>query len=452
MEIHYSLEDVARTSDDTAVRRRFDQRNFLWLVLLLVFSGFAAFILLVDDRGHTPAHVLTATADLALVAATLFLLRDVHRFSRNGGVARWPVTAWMFKHLSATALAWSAAQYLFLIALTSSEGWVGWVIAYPMMMIGYRMLVSELALLHVFLVGTAIVSVFILPSDQGGLPFAIASAAINAMFLAAEVFLSTRLARQVRKEWGERRNQAREQVRMRDELLYARELQLTMLPECDPKLPWVDICSTSLPATEVGGDYYDYFPEGNTLALVSADVAGHGLASGLVLASIRAGFTLMRHDLHDPAAVLSRLHDLVAQTSRRRMLVTASVVLLERNTGEAIIASAGHPPVLIRRSDGSVESVDLFGPPLGVRLPVKIAQRRVRLGPGDLFVMHSDGIYEARNMAEDTFGLERLSELISEHGNDSAEALRNAIVGEIALFRGAREQDDDATVVVCRIV
>jgi sigma-B regulation protein RsbU (phosphoserine phosphatase) len=246
-----------------------------------------------------------------------------------------------------------------------------------------------------------------------------------------------------------RRTSAREQIRMRDELRYARELQMSMLPEYAPRVEWADICSISVPATEVGGDYYDYFVEDDRIALVCGDVAGHGMASGLVLSALRSGFTLLRESLHDPATVLRRLHDLVAQTSRRRMLVTVSVVLVGRN--QATIASAGHPPVILRRADGSVRIIDLYAPPLGVRLPVNIPQRTIALASGDVIVLHSDGIYETRSTKGEDYGLDRLVEVVRTRGGGTAEELRDAILAEAARFRGTPEAADDMTIVVCRM-
>jgi sigma-B regulation protein RsbU (phosphoserine phosphatase) len=280
----------------------------------------------------------------------------------------------------------------------------------------------------------------------------IGGASINAMTLGVELFTSRRMRKEVVSDWADRRTHAREQIRMRDELRYARELQLNMLPECAPKLDWVDICSISVPATEVGGDYYDYFVDRDRVALVCGDVAGHGMASGLVLSAIRSGFTLLRDSLTDPAAVLQRLHDLVAETSRRRMLVTVSVVLLDRASRRATIASAGHPPVILRRASGGVETIDLFAPPLGVRLPVEIPQRRIDIAPGDVFVLHSDGIYETRGADDEVYGMERLTRIVDEHAGETAESLRDAILDDVARFRGKAEQDDDVTVVVCRVM
>ena len=132
--------------------------------------------------------------------------------------------------------------------------------------------------------------------------------------------------------------------------------------------------------------------------------------------------------------------------------VTAvSVVLLDRESRLATIASAGHPPVILRRANGSVESIDLFAPPLGVRLPVDIPQRTLSFAPGDTFVLHSDGIYETRNAAGEDYGLDRLEEVVRTQGAASAQELRDAILQDVSTFRGTPEADDDITIVVCRM-
>jgi sigma-B regulation protein RsbU (phosphoserine phosphatase) len=83
---------------------------------------------------------------------------------------------------------------------------------------------------------------------------------------------------------------------------------------------------------------------------------------------------------------------------------------------------------------------------------VDIPQRRIGIAPGDAFILHSDGIYEATNAYGDVYGLDRLVQVVREHGGGTAESLRDAILADVAAFRGLAEQDDDVTVVVCRIL
>jgi sigma-B regulation protein RsbU (phosphoserine phosphatase) len=237
---------------------------------------------------------------------------------------------------------------------------------------------------------------------------------------------------------------------MRDELQYAREIQLSMLPDAPPSLDWVDVAGISIPATEVGGDYYDYFVVGDRLAIVSGDVAGHGLASGIVLATLRSGFTLLRDSLTDPAAVLARLHDLVSETSRRRTLVTCVVLLLDRVEKRATIANAAHPPVIVKRGN-NVETIDIYTPPLGVKLAFEVAKREMTIEPGDVFVLHTDGVYEAMNERGDSYGVDRLVSLIASSRAFTAGELRDEIVSDVDVFRGSEKQRDDITVVVATI-
>lgn len=455
----WSIDEVVRTSDETAVRHRFGKRNRVWLTFLLIFFFFADLVVVVSDHADKhPAHVLFGAASMAVSAFGLFLMRYVAREVPPNDEFLWRTGGFVRRHINAVVLTYVALQYALCAVLArQDDDWVGWVMTFPLMMLGLRMLVPELVLLHVYLLAGGVLMSIIGSARAREVPIYISMVVINAMALGFELYMSRRLRREVVSEWTSRRTQAREQVRMRDELRYARELQLSMLPEDAPVLEWADICSISVPATEVGGDYYDYFVDDRDgerrIALVCADVAGHGMASGLVIAALRSGFTLLRDALHDPGAVLQRLHALVAETSRRRMLVTASVVLLDPAKQLAIVASAGNPPVFIRRNgpEPSVEMINLYAPPLGVKLPLEIPQQTVPIARGDVIVLHSDGIYETRNADEEVYGLERIARVIREQGGGSALELREALLADVARFRGTREQDDDVTLVVCRL-
>ena len=453
MDLTWSVEEVARTSDEAAVRRRYDQRNLIYLFGLLLLFAFVSFLELVS-RGHRNDEwdVVIASSNFIVVAGMLLLVWDLYRFRRAGsGKGYWRAARWMRNHLSATVITYVLVQYAFLLAFTrDGDNWVPWVMTMPIIVVGFRMLMAELILLHsMLLFGGLTMAAVTLRSEV--MQFMIGIVVVNVISLALELFFSFRMKKEVIADWSDRRTQAREQIRMRDELRYARELQLSMLPECAPEVEWADLCAISIPATEVGGDYYDYFVDENRVALVCGDVAGHGMASGLVLASMRSGFTLLRDSLTNPASVLKRLHDLVAETSRRRMLVTVAVVLLDHKTRRAIVSSAGHPPIVLAHADGSVETLDLYAPPLGVRLPVDIPQRTLDLRAGDVFVLHSDGIYETLNERGDSYGLDRLTQVVRERVHDDAEDVRDAIIADVEQFRGNALQEDDLTVVVAKV-
>jgi serine phosphatase RsbU (regulator of sigma subunit) len=433
-----SLEDLAATSDDAAVRRRFDARNLAWLRLLLVFF-------LVVSGGVLVARLVPPKRPAAFAGAAVLLTLVVLIAARERPLA---ANRWVRKHVNATVIIYLLTQYVLLMA-TAGTRWHVWAFIFPLLTLALRMLVSELLLVHAAYYAVA-AGIGIVTARKDLLQLLVLLAVFNTMALTIELIAARRLRRQVIADWSERRSAAQEQLRMRDELQYARAIQISMLPEAPPQLDWVDLAGVSIPATEVGGDYFDYFTIGDRLAIVSGDVAGHGLASGLVLAALRSGFTLLRDSLHDPAAVLRRLHDLIAETTRHRTLVTCAVLLLDRATGRATIASAGHPPVIARRN-GIVQAIELFAPPLGVRLPVRIPQREVGFASGDLFVLHTDGVYESVSPTGESYGMERIEDVVRESGDASAAEVRDALIHSVERFRGGGQMDD-LTVVVARII
>jgi hypothetical protein len=453
-----TLDEVASLSDAEIVRRRFDMANVRWVGALSVVSLFIAISQLIRAlvAAHPSAHQLPiaiAHVVVAFFAAAFF--GEMVYWQRRGGAwkPRLPI------HLIARNLTpWVLAFFVVEFALVTffrapnSVPWLTMAIMFPWLVLPIRLEISRRFALHVSLLAVVALNVLILGiGKHKATPEYTTIVLMSAFSLLFGAMFSRRLRDQTLREWTARRAGAREQVRMRNELQYAREIQLSMLPQSSPVLAWVDVAGTSLPATEVGGDYYDYFVDQGSIAIVCADVAGHGLGSGIVLASLRSGFILLRDSLREPAAVLQRLGDLVAQTSRRRMLATAAVIRLDRASRRATIASAGHPPVIVRRS-GEVETVELFAPPLGVRLPYRVPSREMAFNSGDVFVLHSDGVYESENAAGEIYGLDRLARVLATLDHAGAAEIRDVILRDLETFRGARLQQDDVTLVVARVV
>jgi serine phosphatase RsbU (regulator of sigma subunit) len=447
-----SVEDIANTSDETIVRRRFDARNMVFLTVMLFIFAFVSLIELTSNiNRRNGLDVAIAASNMVIVLLMLFLMRDVFRAEKRGARAGlWQIGSWMRRHVRATSIAYVILQFILAIAFARrGDSYIAWAMSFPFFMLGFRLLTAEIAFLHIVLAAVPTTMV-LFQRGKDVMPISISIGVINAMCAGIETFLSVRQKREITRDWRERRSQAQEQIRMRDELQVARQLQMSMLPECAPELDWIDVAGASVPATEVGGDYFDYFDVGGALAIVEGDVAGHGLASGIVLASMRSGFTLLRESLVEPAAVLRRLHDLVAQTSRQRILVTCAVLLLDPATRRARIASAGHPPVIVRNDHGCAP-IDLFAPPLGVRLPMSIAEHDTTFAPGDVFVLHTDGVYESTSPSGESYGIERIVEVVRARAADDAATIRDAILRDVEQFRGGEAAADDVTVVVARV-
>ncbi|HSN54854.1 MAG TPA: PP2C family protein-serine/threonine phosphatase [Candidatus Sulfomarinibacteraceae bacterium] len=261
---------------------------------------------------------------------------------------------------------------------------------------------------------------------------------------------SRRLETRFLTRWRAESARNRDRLRMKQELEYAREIQLSMLPRQAPRLEWLDVAALSLPATEVGGDYYDYFIlDRDRLAVVVGDVTGHGVASGLVLSGVRSSLNLLHDEMARPGAVLDRVNLMLKRTSAPRMHMTLAVALLDRISGTAVVATAGHPPALIRRRGGTVEEVGSGAFPLGAMEDARYVENRVEIGPGDVLLLYSDGLVETMDPTGDQFGWERLTALLEGLGEGlSAAQVREAVLREVWDFKDAAPQVDDVTMVV----
>jgi sigma-B regulation protein RsbU (phosphoserine phosphatase) len=195
----------------------------------------------------------------------------------------------------------------------------------------------------------------VFPPDWVGLPATtgmgqeemIGFSVVTGICLATTVGLSQLERRRFLAVWRREHSRHRERLRMREEIEYARKIQLSMLPQGAPDLGWLDLAAASLPATEVGGDYYDYFQLGDSrLAVVIGDVAGHGLASGLVLSGVRSCLYMLEEDLASPLPVMDRLNHMVRRTTDKRTYVTLLCAVLDREEETLTVVTAGHPPVL----------------------------------------------------------------------------------------------------------
>jgi len=453
-----SLEQLAQTTETQMVRARFDEQNLGWAYVIGWLFAVTSFILIpfAFHAKQMPAlHICMAFGDAVL---TIFMIaamtelrrarrpgREPHAYARIVGrnLAGWLVMTYIVKFAT-----------LIYFALADNGGWIAWAFLFPASTMALRLLLRQRIVLNVAMLGIVFAAVLIAPTPRKGkYPTALYVSLVTVkVFCFAVGALTSRNLRRTSIEDGLRsRDEAREQLRIRDELRFAREVQISMLPEAPPQLPWADIAGVSLPASEVGGDYYDYYVVDGRLAIICGDVAGHGLASGITLSALRSGFTLLRDQLLDPARVLDRLQEVVTHSSRRRMMVTISVLLLDHETHLATIASAGHPPLLhVRGATRETQLIELFAPPLGARLGAIVPQRVVPFASGDTFVLHSDGIYETVNASGDEYGLDRLARIVAAC-DGTAEEVRDAVLRDVESFRGNEPQEDDVKLVVVRI-
>jgi len=255
----------------------------------------------------------------------------------------------------------------------------------------------------------------------------------------------------VRQALGERN----ELTRIRQELDVARRLQLSSLPTHFPAFPdrkEFDLHASMLPAKEVGGDFYDFtLVDPDHLAVMIGDASGKGVSAALFIA---VGRSLMRSAASrgsDPSECLSIANDTLCIDNETMMFATAFIAIIDLRTGEMVYANAGHNPPYIKRADGSVATLDQSkGVALGVVEEMMYVDRQERMGPGDTFLLFTDGVTEATNGAGQLFMEPRLLTSLETAGSLSPRGVIEQVVKDINGFVLEAEQADDITMVCTR--
>ncbi len=245
-----------------------------------------------------------------------------------------------------------------------------------------------------------------------------------------------------------------ERERIVKELEIARNIQQSLLPSSIPTLAGADMAAMSLPAKEVGGDFYDFIPiTPEALGLVIADVSGKGVPAALFMALSRA---LMRANglrVDEVAQSVIQTNRLILECATSGLFVTLFYGILDPQRRVLRYVSAGHnPPVLFRNATGEVELLEAEGIALGVIDEIELEEKTVSVAPGDVIVMYTDGVTESINTNQEEFGEARLIEEIKEHHALPAEALMARITHDILTeFTQGEPQFDDFTMMVIKI-
>jgi phosphoserine phosphatase RsbU/P len=240
--------------------------------------------------------------------------------------------------------------------------------------------------------------------------------------------------------------------RLRGELEIANRIQTSILPR-DLRVAGLDVAARMQPASEVGGDYYDVLPTSDSCWLGIGDVAGHGVTAGLVMLMVQSCVALLVHEHPDarPAQLLPALNTMLVRNIRGRLVQDEHVTFtLLRVLGDGRVLFAGaHEDILVCRAAGPCERVQTVGAWLGIDEDVTpMHDSELQLHPGDVMLLHTDGVTQAMNGASEQFGLKCLGAAL--------ERLRAAPVADIVagLFAEVEAwtavQRDDVTLLVVR--
>ncbi len=237
------------------------------------------------------------------------------------------------------------------------------------------------------------------------------------------------------------------------ELEAAREIQRSLLPQAIPQLPGVEIAARTLPAREVGGDYYDFISMGNgTVEMILADVSGKGLGAALLAAMGKGVLYAEVTRRQGPGEVIAETNKIIRRNMQRKSFITLLIGLLDTVHGTLTVCCAGHcPPIAYKADRSGAEWLPVRGPALNFMEEIRCEECRLTLEPGDVYVFFSDGITEAANTQGEFFGEERLKAVVENSHENPASEILNSILMAVDLFSSGAKQSDDQTIVVVKV-
>ncbi len=248
-----------------------------------------------------------------------------------------------------------------------------------------------------------------------------------------------------------------ENVRMNAELNIVKQLQQMVLPKQSElaAIEGLEIAGFMEPADEVGGDYYDVLQQDGRVKISIGDVTGHGLESGVLMIMAQTAVrTLQKMNETDPVKFLDVINQTLYDNLQRIDSDKNMTLAILDYAGGVLKLSGQHEEAIVVRADGTLECIDTMdlGFPIGLVEEIGdfIAQQEVQLNPGDVVVLYTDGIPEAKDINKKQYGLERLWQVVVKNRHRGAEEIREAVIDDVREYIGVQKVFDDITLVVMK--
>ncbi len=252
-----------------------------------------------------------------------------------------------------------------------------------------------------------------------------------------------------------------EKKRLEEELRIAHEIQMSLLPQGPLGMPGLSVTALSVPAREVGGDYYDFLRlDEHRVGILIADVSGKGTSAALYMAELKGVVLSLSRTYTSPRDLLIHANRIIAEHLDSRSFITMMYAVFDLSSRTVTYARAGHTPLMYLPAGGAGRPVQVLAPD-GLVVGLKIDngemfekllhEETMPIATGDLFLLFTDGISEAMDTADDCFGEGRLGRLVEEHGHLPSDQLRERILREISAFVGDAPQHDDMTLILLRV-
>lgn len=248
------------------------------------------------------------------------------------------------------------------------------------------------------------------------------------------------------------RDAADDRVRLaRHELELARQVQKRLFPRTAPEVLGFDVAGSVIPAEETCGDYYDFIPmPDGRLGVVLGDVSGHGIGPALIMVETRACLRTLLHALGDIQEILQHINQLLVHDLESGRFVTLFLAILDPATRSLNYSAAGQPAYHFS-SSGQVTRLDNSGMVLGLLADAGIPPgERIKLAPGELIFLATDGLHESHTSDGSMLGIERVLDLVRMNRHKSARAIIEELNASAFRFRQDAPQEDDITIVVIK--
>jgi hypothetical protein len=236
----------------------------------------------------------------------------------------------------------------------------------------------------------------------------------------------------------------------RDELAVGRTVQLALLPDRNPTMPGWELSLFTRPANEVGGDMVDYLKIGeDRLGMALGDVSGKGLGAALLMAKLQATLWALATDFSSLAELGARANGILCRDGVPGKFATLVYLELKPDSGQVRILNAGHMPPITIKSSG-LDQLPPVAPPLGALPDSVYAEQRIEIEPGELLLIYSDGLTEARNEGGEFFGEERLLALLPGLRTLSVADAGSRLLAEVESFVGEERYSDDLSLALLK--
>ncbi len=241
-----------------------------------------------------------------------------------------------------------------------------------------------------------------------------------------------------------------ERRELESDLELASKVQKHLLPHSLPAMQNIEMAALSKPARIVGGDYYDFFCYRSCLqGLAIADVMGKGLPASMLMSNLQASLRIIGPDMDELNSVLTRLNELFRYNLKLIRFISIFLAAIDEKNDLLHYSNAGHhPPVLWSQATNSIKLLNPTGPAIGLMPEPKYKSETVEFKEGDLLLLYTDGLVEARNSVGEEFGEERLEFFVNNHHTKNANDFLDQLRKEVEAF--AEKIDDDLTMLVIK--